>query len=212
MKKLIYILALLLFSCSNKNSPVENKNTTIPEDTVQSTVKTDLPADSVLPDFSGYVLSSIKELDVEKIAGYIHPTLGVRFSPYAYIDVKKDIQMQAGTFKEQWTKKPDQKLDWGSFDGSGESVKLSIKQYFKRFVYDVDFLEAPDVSLNKVVGVSTTINNIKEVYADCDFVEYHFSGFDKDMEGMDWRSLRLVYKRHEGNFYLVGIIHDEWTT
>jgi len=28
---------------------------------------------------------------------------------------------------------------------------------------------------------------------------------------MDWRSLKLVFKKYEDRFYLVGIIHSEWT-
>jgi len=28
---------------------------------------------------------------------------------------------------------------------------------------------------------------------------------------MDWRSLKLVFKEKDGNWYLVGVVHDEWT-
>jgi UDP-N-acetyl-2-amino-2-deoxyglucuronate dehydrogenase len=30
-------------------------------------------------------------------------------------------------------------------------------------------------------------------------------------EGMDWRSLRLVFEKKNDIWYLVGIIHDQWT-
>jgi (p)ppGpp synthase/HD superfamily hydrolase len=42
-------------------------------------------------------------------------------------------------------------------------------------------------------------------------VEYHFSGFDPKYEGMDWRSLRLVFEEKDNIWHLVGIIHDQWT-
>jgi hypothetical protein len=28
---------------------------------------------------------------------------------------------------------------------------------------------------------------------------------------MDWESLRLVFQEEGGVWYLVGVIHDEWT-
>jgi hypothetical protein len=28
---------------------------------------------------------------------------------------------------------------------------------------------------------------------------------------MDWQSLRLVFEETAGNWYLVGIVHDQWT-
>jgi hypothetical protein len=42
-------------------------------------------------------------------------------------------------------------------------------------------------------------------------VEYHFSGFDKKFEGMDWASLKLVFENSNNEWYLVGIVHDQWT-
>jgi len=42
-------------------------------------------------------------------------------------------------------------------------------------------------------------------------VEYHFPGFDKKYEGMDWASLRLVLIEAKDGWKLVGIVHDQWT-
>jgi len=42
-------------------------------------------------------------------------------------------------------------------------------------------------------------------------VEYHFPGIDPQYGGLDWRSLRLVFQQSGGEWYLVGIIHDQWT-
>jgi hypothetical protein len=30
-------------------------------------------------------------------------------------------------------------------------------------------------------------------------------------EGLGWQSLRLVFEEFEGNWKLVGIIHNQWT-
>ena len=42
-------------------------------------------------------------------------------------------------------------------------------------------------------------------------VEYYFSGFDKQYEGLDWRSLSIVFEKKAEAWYITGIIHDEWT-
>ena len=44
------------------------------------------------------------------------------------------------------------------------------------------------------------------------FIDYHFSGFDQKLNGMDWVSLRLVFEKQNGQYFIVAIIHDQWTT
>ncbi len=89
---------------------------------------------------------------------------------------------------------------------------MTFEEYFARFVYNADFLNAEKSSVNEMIGGGTTTNNLVEIYKGCAFTESYFSGFDKKFDGMDWCSLRLVFKKYEGKFYLVGVVHDEWTT
>ena len=88
---------------------------------------------------------------------------------------------------------------------------LTIEEYFKKFIYAADFLNAEKVSINQKNGQGNSINNIVEIYKPCDFVESHFAGFDKSLGGMDWQSLRLVFKKYNDKYYLVGVVHDQWT-
>ena len=55
------------------------------------------------------------------------------------------------------------------------------------------------------------LENQFEVYDNPIIVEYYFPGFNPEYEGMDWKSLRLVFEQYEDNWYLVGIIHNQWT-
>lgn len=55
------------------------------------------------------------------------------------------------------------------------------------------------------------LENQFEVYENPIIVEYYFSGFDPEYEGIDWRSLRLVFEQYEGSWKLVGIINNQWT-
>jgi hypothetical protein len=81
----------------------------------------------------------------------------------------------------------------------------------QKFVYDVDFAKPEKASVDKFLGGGNSLNNLLQVYKDCHFTESYFSGFEKKYEGMDWRTLRLVFKERDKKFYLIGIVHDQWT-
>lgn len=109
--------------------------------------------------------------------------------------------------------KDSEQRTWGSFQGSGEPIKLTFAEYFKRFVYDADFVNDARISLNQAENKGTMINNINEVYpaGKYDYVDYHISSIDPQYQGMDWRSLRLVFEKIGEDRILAGIVHDEWT-
>lgn len=151
---------------------------------------------------------ALKNKDANKLATLVHPDKGVRFSPYAYVNIEKDLIFTSPQIHGIFADKT--KYHWGQYDRSGETIELTFEEYYKRFIYDQDFANAEKVSYNRVIGRSNTTNNSFEVYSDSIIVEYHFSGFDPQYNGMDWRSLRLVFEKEDGVWYLVGISHDEW--
>ncbi len=99
---------------------------------------------------------------------------------------------------------------WGDYDGSGLPIDLTPGEYYNRFIYDRDFANPEEISYNRIIGQGNTINNTFEMYPEAIIVEYHFSG-TPEYAGMDWRSLRLAFEEKDNIWYLVGIIHDEWT-
>ena len=156
---------------------------------------------------SKQVLSALKNKDAKSLATYVHPTKGVRFSPYGNIDTEKDL-----TFRRKDVVKIYMlpAYVWGQADGSGEDIKLDFAGYYKKFVYDKDFARAPTVSYNRVVKQGNTIVNVTDAYPNGRFVEYHFPGTKKN-DGMDWKSLRLIFEKSGKSWYLIGISHDQWT-
>ena len=165
--------------------------------------------DSVFLELTRQVLTVIKDRNYDKLTKYIHPADGIRFSPYAYIDTANDVTASRSGFRlNAYTGK---KRVWGYFDGTGDTIELTNKEYFKRFVYDVDFLNAEKTTVNSKSSHGSDLDNLKDIYPGCVYTESYFSGFDEKYGGMDWRALRLVFKEYEGKYYLVGIIHDEWT-
>jgi hypothetical protein len=166
----------------------------------------------VILNLSAKILAVLRTKDYQQLAPYIHPDEGVRFSPYGFVDTAHDLRFTPAAFSETLKKKPSVKLLWGFYDGSGDSIRLTVPEYFGKFVYDVDFLHAEKTSLDSIIGRGNSLINLPQVYPNTVFTESHFSGFDKKYDGMDWRSLRLVYKQKGQQFYLVGIVHDQWTT
>ena len=100
---------------------------------------------------------------------------------------------------------------WGAHDGSGEPIALTCADYFDRFVYSHDFVDAPRRSVDERLGMGNSIDNIAQAYPDGRYVEFHVPGTHPDYGGMDWGSLRLVFAPHDGCWKLVGIVHDQWT-
>ena len=167
--------------------------------------------DSILLKLTQSILVTLKNKNYSAFADYIHPVDGIRFSPYAYVDTLNHLKFSRTAFIAQAGKAESEMKVWGNFDGSGDPIKMTLNNYMKRFVYDVDFVKPEERKVNDFLGNGNSLNNLKEVYKDCDFTENYFSGFDKKYAGMDWKTLRLVFKERNKKFYLIGIVHDEWT-
>lgn len=166
--------------------------------------------DSAILKLNRQILSILKQQDYAGLANFIHPNRGIRFSPYGYVDTLRNLQFSAERFKKEINS--NKALHWGEYDGSGDSILLSSKAYFSKFVYNKDFLNAEKTSLNKVFGKGNSLNNIETVYKGRPYVENYFSGFDKKYGGMDWCSLKLVFEKMGESYYLVGLVHDQWTS
>ncbi len=161
------------------------------------------------------ILAAIQARDLAELSRYVHPTLGVRFSPYAYVRPQgdgaagPDLHFSAGELVDLPGTRTVYR--WGTYDGVGDPIDLTFDEYWDRFVYDVDFALAHVIGYNERVGQGNSIDNSSEVYPRASVIEYHLTGFDLRFEGLDWRSLRLVLEKLDGEWYLVGIVHDEWT-
>lgn len=153
---------------------------------------------------------ALEARDFERLAELVHPEAGIRFSPYAYVEPEEHVTL---TREDLLAAAEGARLErtWGHHDGSGEPIELPFREYLDRFVYDAPYLEEGRVAVDERQGHGNTLDNAGDVYPDARIVEYHLPGRDPRYEGMDWRSLRLVLEEREGRWYLVGVVHDEWT-
>lgn len=155
------------------------------------------------------VMQLIKDKDMATLSRYIHKGKGLRFSPYFYIDMQDDQ-----VFTNQEVSTLDQNtnlLTWGDYDGSGEPISLNFSDYYDQFIYDVDFISPQLIGNHTSIGSGNTSDNIVQAYPNGRFIEFHFREIDPQYEGIDWRSLRLVFEQDDGLWYLVGIVHGQWT-
>lgn len=205
---IVLLGSISLLACkSKKTEKVQEPVNTVP---VKDSIVVNPARDSILLQLTNEILAAFKNKDYTALSRLVHPEKGVRFSPYAYVDTASDKILSAAMLLQQSTNQA--RILWGTADPTGEPIRMTFDAYIKRFVYDVDFLVPEKREVNKVLGGGNTINNISEVYPGADFTESYFSGFEKKYEGMDWKSIRLVYELKAGTYYLVGVVHDEWST
>lgn len=154
------------------------------------------------------VVEYLRERDLKSLTPWIDPELGLRFSPYSHINPETDLVFKPN---ELPAFKDSTKLKWGVFDGSGDPIELSFRDYFEKFVYSHDFAEAPEVSVGKIKGTGNVKFNGTEVYPKASYVEFYFPGFDKKYKGQDWQSLVLMFVPSGSEWKLCAIVHGQWT-
>ncbi|MTI47618.1 MAG: hypothetical protein FH761_07235 [Firmicutes bacterium] len=180
------------------NPGVEGEEkSSIEEDTAQEIIK----------DRANEVMNIINEGNMEELAQYVHPEKGVRFTPYTHVSLKNDLVFKQNQIADFL--KDSNKYLWGYYDGSGKEIKLTPREYWGEFVYDKDYENADEISYNEIIGKSLIKENQFNVYSNSIIVEYYLEGTNPDYEGLDWGSLRLVFEEYNGEWYLVGIIHNQ---
>jgi hypothetical protein len=163
-------------------------------------------APSTLIDAADAALWALHDQDLDALSRLVHPVMGVRFTPLAYIEQSQLVFLPdelPGLFNA------DTDFVWGYDHMSGHPFKHTFSEYYDRFIFHVDYTEAEEIGINKEVHSGHQINNIHEFYPSSQFVEYHFS-WDAFPDLFTWKSLRLVFIEENGAWWLIGIVNDEW--
>ena len=166
-------------------------------------------SDEELLALSDEVLALLKESNFEKLASFIHPLNGLTFTPYSSVG-ETDRTIMPEQIADAAAS--DETCVWGSYDGSGEDIVLSFADYWTRFVWNADYTAADSMNCNKITVSGNAIENVKEAYPDCMFTEYVIRSAMGYEDNTDWTTLKLVFVRYDGQWYLTGLIHGEWTT
>ena len=155
------------------------------------------------------ILPLLQNQNFSALAPFIHPELGVRISPYGYVNVDND---QVFTREQVAGFASNQELyHWGVQAGSGMAINLTVAEYWPEYVTSQNPAQEWGYVLDPSRKASNTIDNFADVYPDGHYVEYLQPGTEA-YGYLDWQSLRLGFQQSgDGAYYLSAIIHDEWT-
>ncbi|MDQ1855069.1 hypothetical protein [Chryseobacterium sp. WLY505] len=212
MKKvLIAVFALTMIVACKKEAgkPVPGEIDSIAQNKTDSAgiVQSNAEKEAVLKQANDEVLKALKAKDYATFASLIHPQKGVRFSMYAFVNLKEDKHFSKADFEKY---QPTKTLfTWGAQDGSGDLYKATINDYLGKWVFSKDFTTS-QYSLNKFIGGGNSLNNLKEIYPKADFTENYIKGTEKYSE-MDWKTVRFVFEEFQGKYYLIAVVNDQWT-
>lgn len=211
MRKLfVILLALTVLACKKApNRPVKDQKDFVSHTKVEPKDSIPIPVnkEEVLRKTNDELLQALKNKDYKKFAEFIHPEKGVRFSMYAFVDPGGDKHFSKADFEKYSSAKTI--FTWGALDGSGDSYKVTINDYLQKWVFSKDFT-ASQFSLNEFQKTGNSLNNVKEIYPKNDFTENYIKGTEKYGE-MDWKTLRFVFEKFQGKYYLVAVVNDQWT-
>jgi len=154
------------------------------------------------------VVIALQANNYDQLVDFIHPDRCLRLSPYSYLNDSNLVfcPQEIGNLVSS-----EDNYIWGRYDGTGNPIVLDFPTYHQEFIYDANYFRPEMVGFNIEISSGNAINNIIDIYPGGVMIEYYFSGFDPQYGGMDWRSLRLVFIQDNQTWFLVAIIHGEWT-
>lgn len=157
------------------------------------------------------VVAALNSQDGKKLASLVHPEKGVRFSPAAYVDVASDVVFSKAQIQTFWT---DEKVyTWGYADGTGDPIIMTASQYCREYITNRDFLKPSSININSDRAAGNTSNNAASVYPNGNRIEYYIEpSIHNGVSELDWAALRLVFEKSGDTWFLIAVIHDEWTT
>lgn len=198
-------------SVATSSSPVPAASQTASPSVVRSPSSTVAPTSSATAGPSALtsratdVLAALKARDGTKLATLVDAVKGVRFSPYPYVQVDKDVLLSAAELSGAFA--DPQLRTWGMTQGKGDEIRMTFTDYISSYAYDRDYLVRGDIS-NSAHGNGNTTDNTKAVYPAATLVEFYQPSSGNTL---DWKAVRLLFEQRSGIWYLVAIVHGEWT-
>ncbi len=178
-------------------------------DSADSSAVLDTQDNFPLLDTACYLLHVMKNHDYEALANLVHPERGVTFTPYSTVDFGTDLTFTPDQIRNLEEDKTV--YTWGITDGRGNLINMTMDQYFASFVFNVDYTQASQIGVDRIIMSGNALENLTDAYPGCRFVDFCFPGTDPAYQGIDWNSLKLVFAPGESHWFLVGIIHGQWT-
>jgi hypothetical protein len=148
--------------------------------------------------------------DMESLARYVHPENGLRFSMSSEVNTRKDQVFSKKELIRFFRAYPS--YTWGYAEENGMPLRLKTSDYYWKYVYDAPYADTGEISYQDAMNAGFGAGNCFEAYPHSIVVEYRVSETGTtDKVGANWRSIRLVFEKHQKTWFLTGIIHELWT-
>ncbi len=210
-------VSLVLVRCNNKADKNETTTDTTEihkiKDSLVKSVDTALnnvqPSESetsIILANAKRIVQYIKDKNFQSLAGFVSPVSGLGFSSNSFID-SGDIRFSKEEVAGLWNNMKKYR-----FPDYGEGGKKTFREYYSADVYDKDFVKATEIELNKLKrGPNSDIFMLKDSYPNASFVDFHIPAPKDPDQELDWATLRLVFVKEGKEWWLVHIMHDNWT-
>ena len=152
-------------------------------------------------------LRAIQQRDYSALAAHVHPDRGLTFTPYSTVDVNSDLNFNPSQVKK--FAGDTNRYVWGAIPGAGELIQMTPEDFISKYIFGSDYTQASKIGIDKINISGNALENVAEAYPDCRFVEFTFPGTEAG--GQNWSSLKLVLAPVETQWYLVALIHSQWT-
>jgi len=139
------------------------------------------------------VIQALMAGDYLTLAQYVHPAKGVRFSPYAAYVSSQDMFFSAQEVRRFSTDK--RQYIWGKYYGSDLPIDLTAVKYFKDFVQDRNFAQASNI---KYFRIANSAKGLGRFFKGGIAVDFNLSG----------SSLKLVFEKEDGQYFLTGVLSN----
>ncbi|MCD8341480.1 MAG: hypothetical protein LUC87_04910 [Clostridiales bacterium] len=152
-------------------------------------------------------MRAISEQDFEELSAFVDPEEGVTFTPYSTVDPTSNLTFSADDLAD--AEEDETSYVWGVSSSDSSPIRMTIPEYFDSYVWDADYWAVTELGIDTVLHSGNSLENVSDAYPGCHFVDFYLPATDDT--DRDWSSLKLVFQQSGSEWYLVGIIHSEWT-
>lgn len=160
------------------------------------------------------VLDTLADRDLDELAKHVHPEKGVLFAPFLQLTSTPMYEQHDPIIfgaNEIPTLLQDQTIyRWGDHAASGLPIEMTTAEYFDSYVYANKNPDATFVNQQDLMGPEFFTENVRGKFPDAHMVQYSYY---ETVEGeeLSWMQLTLIFEEYDGEWKLVGILHNAWT-
>ncbi len=172
-------------------------------------------AQVIIEDRSNQVAAALTHDDIIALDAMIHPQKGmwIILDNYRYSYTHPDVHLNSGKLSIQYNE-PDE-VKWGGvYNNPEEPIMMTTKDFFAKY-YFRDFKTVTQVGYNEII-VNLEYNKGREpesLFYDMPkaiMVEYYFEPLKTAVFEFDWKMVRFFFEEYNGQWYLIGLMYDEF--